>query len=245
MGAVKVFCKNLNDVEWLNGALCGYNCNNSVDVWRINISSHLALSDDFLQLLSPGEITRANKYYREADRQRSIVSRGALRNILGKYLGLSPAAVQFKATANKKPFVANSDKPIHYNLSHSGDWILLAVSDNEIGADVEFISDTFGYQEILKDNFSREETDLINPNGGPGVFFLLWTRKEALLKATGQGLDQDLSLIPVTDGLNLIDDRHLSSTNDWQLSSFRVDGQYTGTVAYSTTSAPLAFWHFE
>ncbi|WP_394338991.1 4'-phosphopantetheinyl transferase family protein [Mucilaginibacter xinganensis] len=93
---------------------------------------------------------RANRFYQLKDRNRYIISRIILRMILGKYLNLMPAAIQFSAGKNNKPQVKNIPPlKLEYNMSHSADAILLAVSDSAIGADIEFINQSFGFNEVL------------------------------------------------------------------------------------------------
>src|ERR1700744_3657938 len=149
MGQIKITNNYLPAVTWRNPAECPFIINNGIDVWKISVSLNLPLLDNFKTIMKPDELERAVRYYQLKDQNRYIVSRGALRNILGKYLHVKPVDVEFGVGENKKPHVITDVTPtLQYNLSHSGDMIILAVSNSAIGADVEFINPGFGYSEV-------------------------------------------------------------------------------------------------
>src|ERR1700761_4249703 len=156
----KIDISDLRDVTWMDRAGCDYSASDHVDLWRININANLSMLDAFEALMTSEEKVRAAKYHFDKDKKRFIVSRGALRNILGRYTGISPADLIFEIGDNKKPYINNSK--VQYNLSHSGEWILLAVSNTLIGADVELINNTFAFNDVLQDNFSQAEIDYID-----------------------------------------------------------------------------------
>src|ERR1700733_1060119 len=136
MSIIKISIRYLNDLTWRDALECDFVINNSVDVWRINISSNLSVLHNFLAIINDGELARANRYYHAKDRNRFIISRGALRIILGKYLNHQPAAIEFEIGLNKKPHIKNpGNTGIYYNISHAGDWILLGISNAGIGVD--------------------------------------------------------------------------------------------------------------
>jgi 4'-phosphopantetheinyl transferase len=244
MGLIKIYTRYLENISWLNSEKCNFIVNNVlVDAWRINVNSNLPALDYFLSVMHPDEIKRANKYLRINDKNRFIVSRGSLRCILGKYMGLPPHLIEFNIGENKKPYVANAGQTdLHYNISHSGDWILLAVSNSALGADVEFINHSFSYREVIDDHFSIDEAAYIRQNRSLERFFMLWTRKEALTKATGKGLDEDLKLIPALDGVNLADSSIISSSSDLIVNSFKLHDQYMASIATGNTISEIKFW---
>ncbi len=244
MSLIKINVRYLNDVSWVNSAVCDFLvATDRADVWRININSNLLMLDNFLSILHPDEIARANRYYQTKDRNRFIISRGALRIILGKYLNEQPALIEFKTGVNKKPYINNTNHTrLCYNISHSGDWILLGISDSEIGADTEQVNFTFGYDDVLQDNFSDAEIDFINQSAPVERFFMLWTRKEALLKATAKGLDEDLKLIPSLDGIHFTESSTISSGENWQMSTFKLSENYVATIANNIKIVTTRFW---
>src|SRR5690606_2936693 len=106
--------------------------------------------------------------------------------------------------ANKKPYLT-SHPSIFFNVSHAGDYALIAIAKYPIGIDVEFINKNFDYKEILPNIFNKIEIDEINLNqSNHHTFYKYWTRKEAIVKAIGKGIDNDIIKIPVTDGVHSV-----------------------------------------
>lgn len=235
----------LIDVLWQDDARQDLVVNNSeVHVWRINISQNIKCLEQFEALLTADETLRAGKYRQQKNTYRFIVSRGAQRIILGRYLNTPPAQLQFVLGDNKKPYLMGaSGEILHYNLSHSGDWIVLAIAQLPVGADVEFVDPEFPFQDILEDNFSRAEADYIGTSAER--FFTLWTRKEAILKATGQGLGDHLKITPSLDGEHALGTSLSGADRNWQLNSFTIAPGYISTVVCENTEQNLKFFDAE
>jgi 4'-phosphopantetheinyl transferase len=246
MEPIEITNKYLTDIKWLNTATCLFDVSNDIDVWKITVSSNIFLVDDFLKIITPDETARANRFYQLKDRNRFIISRGAMRHIFGKYLNQIPSNVVFGTGENNKPYIENSNPlNLQYNLSHSGDAILLAVSGSAIGADIEFINHKFGFSEVLNDNFSVDEINYIKENESAARFFKLWTRKEALIKATAQGLNGDLKLIPALDGTHLIKPGIIASDKNWTIKSFALNEQYISSIACALSISQISFWNLD
>jgi 4'-phosphopantetheinyl transferase len=212
-----------------------------VHVYDITISSSLHLLVLADSLLNEAEHKRAKSYYQQKDRERFIVSRVALRQLLGKYLNQLPQDIVFTIGKNKKPFIQNASHPIHYNVTHSGDKILIAISDHEVGIDVEHIQPDFDFEEIIPTCFSTAEAVYIRLSNNPcHTFYLLWTRKEALLKATAKGIDDDLIAIPSLDGKHQL----VFTNDDWDVKGFEVGEGYVGSVGCCLEVATITFHHF-
>jgi 4'-phosphopantetheinyl transferase len=215
--------------------------NNEVHVWRININQNIKRLGQFEALLTAEETLRAGKYRQQKDTYRFIVSRGAQRIILGRYLAMPPDKLEFVLGDNKKPYlVSGNGELLQYNLSHSGDWIVLAIAQLPVGADVEFVDPLFSFQDIVQDNFSREESDYISTS--PKRFFTLWTRKEAILKATGQGLGDHLRITPALDGEHILGISLTGADKDWLLNSFDIAPGYISTVVCEGANQQLKFF---
>jgi 4'-phosphopantetheinyl transferase len=239
MGMINVEIRYLDTVEWQQNVKPDVTIDANVDVWRIKIANHLTLIGQLIKLLFPDEVKRAERYYQEKDRQRFIVSRAALRIILGQYLDQKPEDIRFEIGPNKKPFVKTIGAAINYNVSHSDEWVTIAVSKIAVGIDTEKIDRLFSYKEILTDNFSEEEISFINQNNPVEKFFLLWTRKEAITKLTSQGLDERLKAIPSLNGNHLVNNDIVNSSKGIKLVSFRLDNNNLATLAYEG-EAPIA-----
>ena len=244
MSAGKVNNEHLTNVAWHMPGKAAYIIPaNAVHVWRINISANLGKLQALSATLNAAERLRGGKYVHERDRNRFIVSRGAQRLILGMYLNTRPRLLDFALGENKKPYlITDNGKELQYNLSHSGDWILLAVSAREIGSDMEYIDSTFNYHDLLPEHFSEEESAYVNRQNSAERFYTLWTRKEALLKATGQGLGDHLKHTPALDGSHIMHTSLSGHTSNWQIKSFSIQDGYMGSIAVEGTLPLLQFW---
>jgi len=245
MSLIKINIQALSDATWDSGENYGYALGNKADIWRIQVSSNLSMLESLLRIMPQSEINIASRFYHTSDKNRFIIRRGALRTILANYLAIEPQDIEFGIGDNKKPYLKNSDnKNLHYNISHSGDWILLAISDQAIGADTEQIIKDYHFQDVLPDNFSEAETSFINQTKSVERFFTLWTRKEALTKATGKGLDDDLKYIPSLDGPHFANKKTIASDDDWLVNTFPLSDNYLASVACSKKVNDLRFLQF-
>jgi 4'-phosphopantetheinyl transferase len=246
MGLIKIGNRSETGPTWMSAETCDFTPGDNADIWRLNISLNSPLLEDFKLILRQDEIDRANRYLREKDRTRFIVSRGALRQILGIYLNIPPAAIEFAEGENKKPYIVNpGNTGLYYNLSHSNNWILIAIANSEIGVDTEFVNPDFDYREIINDVFSPGEVDFIKQGNLSKLFFTLWTRKEALIKATGQGMDENFKVIPCMDGDHDMDHNVGSANNDWHVSTFELNENYVASIATNSGVNRIRFWNID
>lgn len=244
MSLITLNNQNIGPVSWENGAFVGHDVNGRIDVWHIDINGNLPQISKFRHVLTPGEITRANKYLRATDGDKFIISRGGLRYILSGYLKCLPGEIRFKLTPNNKPEIDHPLSKLHFNLSDSADKVLIAIATSPLGIDVELINPKFSYHAILNNNFSLTEREYISNEDNFDRFFLLWTRKEAILKATGIGLTDHLKLIPSLDGQYAMEGNLLSTQSNWRLSSFKINEDYIATIATNKVKYDLGFWNF-
>jgi 4'-phosphopantetheinyl transferase len=149
-------------------------------------------------MLNDDEQEKAGRFYREADRHASIVSRGALRVLLAGYGGMKAEKIRFRYSQNGKPYVPDSG--ITFNVSHSGEWIVLGIGRNRrIGVDIEAVRRETDVLAIATRYFLPEEVALISDaEDSCAVFFRLWARKEAYVKACGSALFRELSAFQVS-----------------------------------------------
>jgi 4'-phosphopantetheinyl transferase len=239
----KINNRYLSDVNWQK-ALPNFAINNSeVHIWRINIGHNVNSIDQFKALLNPAELVRAGKYLQRKDHDRFIVSRGAQRIILGWYLNTPPQHLKFVLGDNKKPHLfSEGGNLVHYNLSHSGDLIVLAIATLQVGTDVELNDEAFKFQEILPDNFSKDEAAYINQENSAERFFTLWTRKEAILKATGQGLGEHLPITPALNGEHPLHHTLTGVDKNWISNSFNIQPGYIGSVVVEDAGQSFKFF---
>ena len=160
--------------------------------------------DSSRAILSRDEKERARRFLFDTHRTRFIAGRAFLRTILGNYLQMSPTRLRFTYSPQGKPALDQNltKSDLCFNLAHSADLALLAVTRvGEIGVDVENIRPIPEASSLVSRFFSNRECQLFN--GLPDdlkspAFFNLWTRKEAWLKCTGEGIAHSLNLVEVS-----------------------------------------------
>jgi 4'-phosphopantetheinyl transferase len=154
-------------------------------------------------LLAEDELERADRFRFERDRSRYTVGRGLLRILLGRYLGVDPKEIAFEYGEYGKPKLASASHPsLSFNLSHSGALALFAFSaSGELGVDVELERAEPDYARLADRYFSRSEAGALRALPArlrPAAFLACWTRKEAFIKARGDGLSLALDSFDVT-----------------------------------------------
>lgn len=169
-----------------------------VHVWAVSLLGDPA---PWTALLSTAERERAARF-RFADHQRRYeIGHGALRSILGSYLGVEPPAVAFSTGPRGKPYLAGTGP--FFNLSHSGKLALIAIASAEIGIDLEKVRHLESLTAIARSRFSPSEfaaLDALEDAQRQLAFYRCWTRKEAYLKALGVGLAMPLDSFDVSLG---------------------------------------------
>ena len=157
--------------------------------------------------MTPDEISRAARFYFQRDHDRFIAGRGLLRAILSRYLAVAPGEIRFGYGPHGKPELVGPGQPpaLFFNLSHSHNLALYAISAGpRVGVDIEYIRPDIEAEAIAESIFSPGEYAAIRAlTGRPQLeaFYNCWTRKEAFIKARGDGvtypLEQfDVSLTP-------------------------------------------------
>lgn len=176
-----------------------------VEVWTVPLDADPAAVAALAAVLSPDEAARAARFHFERHRRRFAVGRGALRTLLGRYLGIDPRAVAFAYGEKGKPALATppgETPPLRFNLSNSDELALVAFSrDAELGADLERLRPMPDGLDIAERFFSAPERRVLAaqpPAERDLAFFRCWTRKEAYLKAVGEGITVRLDAFDVT-----------------------------------------------
>lgn len=180
---------------------------NTVHVWSASLQQSAKVVQRLAAVLSEDERTRAERFHFANHRSFFIVGRGILRTLLAAYLNLEPQKVQFEYTQSGKPFLLPSHgvQGLCFNLSHSAGIAMYAFSQNRrIGIDIEYVRSIPDMDQIAAGNFSEQENlqfKAADINEKQQAFYNCWTRKEAFIKAIGEGLSFplhqfDVSLIP-------------------------------------------------
>jgi 4'-phosphopantetheinyl transferase len=197
-----------------------------IHVWRAFLSLDHASLRHLESTLAEDEKTRAARFIFERDRDHFVAARGILRDLLARYVSRAPGTIKFVYGPHGKPAVADSDAKVavRFNLSHSHGIAVIAIGlGRELGVDVEMLRPDFAGEDIAKRYFSEREVDelvKLPAELRTEGFFRCWTRKEAYIKARGDGLHLPLDSFSVS----LSPDRFptLSSADQtrWKIESF-------------------------
>lgn len=206
-----------------------------VDLWRIFLNLPPESVKTLASTLTADETGRAARFRFPADRNRYIAAHGALRDILARYLNREPGQVRFSANQYGKPTLPGC--PLEFNLSHSGDFALVAVTrGRKVGVDVERFRPDVDFERLASRFFSsREAAELTAFPAAQrlAAFFRCWTRKEAYIKAQGLGLSLPLKDFDVSLGdpaLLYATRPDAEEAGHWRVFSLQVDPFYAGAV---------------
>jgi 4'-phosphopantetheinyl transferase len=227
-----------------------------IHVWRYTLDISLSQKEDFLRILSQDEIERAKKFYFEKDRNRFIAARCIMRTILGLYLNENPDQVKFGYTYFGKPVLQSESyfQNLHFNLSHSENLALLAIScEGNVGIDIEQIRYYLDIEALASRFFSKEEISVLEKMDAEKkmeVFFQLWTRKEAFLKAMGKGLSFPMEHCDVSSANNsnfspvIIPITDISDQSNWYVMDLEPAKEYMAAIASDRPNMLISLWDY-
>jgi 4'-phosphopantetheinyl transferase len=209
-----------------------------VDIWRARLDLPTEVLDQMKATLSSDESQRAERLHFPTDKDRFIAAHGCLREILARYLHCESDQLVFSKNHYGKPALRNHKA--EFNLSHSGDLALIAVTqERKVGVDVERIRQGISSQVIARQYFSKSEVaelGTLTSEQREVAFFTCWTRKEAFIKARGMGLSLPLDSFDVSLSPN--EPARLRATRPdpqeatrWTLFSLEVDPGYASAIA--------------
>jgi 4'-phosphopantetheinyl transferase len=219
-----------------------------IHVWHASVERAAADLCGLETFLSRDEKECANRFHFSKDRNRYVVARGLLRELLGAYLQRAPGGLEFSYARFGKPFLAgeNEGSAFGFNLSHSGDVVGYAFAKGRnLGIDVEQIRADAAGDEIARRYFSaREMSDLrsLPPADTVAGFFNCWTRKEAYLKATGMGLHLALNSFAVSLAPGQPSQFVSGVESKWQIAAHTPAEGYAAAVVHD--GAPCAIRYF-
>jgi 4'-phosphopantetheinyl transferase len=229
--------------------------NDEVHVWRAVLDHNPAQMDGVLRTLAEDERSRAERFYFQRDRERFVAARGVLRAILGLYLNRAAQSVSFRYGSHGKPALARESgaNAIHFNMSHSHGVALYAITrGRDIGVDLEFMRESLEVEQLEERFFSQCE--IASLRALPAslrkyAFFLCWTRKEAYIKARGEGLslplDQfDVSLIPGEPVALLRTQADPDEAFRWSLQELSIGPGYVSALAVEGHGWSLSCWEW-
>jgi len=221
---------------------------NEIHIWAANLDLDRQTTSELIHLLNADEQSRSNRFTRESDRDRFIAAHSVLRLILGQYLGMSAKMVGLKRIPTGKPMI-HDGSPLRFNLAHSDGLALFAFSlGREVGIDLERQRNDFINEEIVMNYFSeneRNEYKALDPTLRELAFYIGWTRKEAYIKARGEGLriplhSFDVSLDPACPAL-------LTSADAprWEVHSFFPHPGFVASLVAEGKGCKLCHWQWK
>ena len=189
------------------------------------------------KLLDAQEHARADRFRFTSDRARFILGHGLLRIVLGRYLDHSPGSLVLRRGEFGKPFL--DGHPIHFNLSDTKDAVLVALARQPIGADIETLDRRTDHEGVAEHYFtSREVKSIADAVDGKRRFLELWTRKEAVLKASGVGIMDDLHSLEVGEAHNTMTIMHPDfirlAAPEYHVQTMHVGADHLVSVASAT-----------
>lgn len=174
-----------------------------VHLWQIRLAASPEEIETLRGLLDEAERNRATRFRLDDVRRRYEAGHGRLRTVLARYLNLAPDAIMFHTGEHGKPFLDSAQNPggLQFSFSHSGEVALLGVAaGRSIGVDVEAYRDAIDYALIARRQFAAKEADQLDglpADEREAAFYTCWTRKEAYVKARGEGLATGLDRFEV------------------------------------------------
>jgi 4'-phosphopantetheinyl transferase len=218
-----------------------------VHLWRAYLPNHQHELENLLATLSPDEVDRANHFRFPKHRERFIIARGLLRQILGLYTGAQPTEIEFSYNAHGKPYLSRNLLNLHFNTSHSEDMAVYSLSQRrEIGIDIEKVEPNFKIN-VAKRFFNSDEfTHLMSrpQNKQATEFYALWSRKESIIKALGQGLFTPMESFSVLQKSEYCSVNHHNEEYHFHLANFNAHPDYQAAFAVQAPIKNIYYWEW-
>jgi len=235
---------------WAAPTELAFKADETTHVWLYSLTASPKDLYLFKQFLTVEDTKRADRFKFAKHRNSFIVAHGKQSFILAKYINQQPQEIQFIQNKYGKPFISNN--PLFFNLSHSGNFGLLAINKEfEVGVDIEYIRPDFADLKIARRFFSDNEVkELLSlpPKQRKQGFFNCWSRKEAYIKGQGKGLSIPLHQFDVS--LTPHKPVHLLATRDepeavkrWKLIALDTHPGYAAAVLVNRQSAVIRLWN--
>jgi 4'-phosphopantetheinyl transferase len=225
--------------------------NHEIHVWRAVLDCESAELQQLFALLAPEEQQKAARFHFEKDRNHYGAARGLLRLILSSYLSEDPQNLRFTYNLYGKP--ALDSGLLQFNVSHSHGMALYAVAQRcQVGIDLEYMRTDFRWRQIVEQYFSAQECKALlqlPESQQCQAFFDGWTRKEAYIKAKGQGLSIplnqfDVSLSPAEPAALLCTRWDPQEAAQWTLHALTPGEGYAGAIAIQSRDSQLSQLHY-
>ncbi|MDZ7807374.1 MAG: 4'-phosphopantetheinyl transferase superfamily protein [Gracilimonas sp.] len=219
-----------------------------VHIWKFDIAVSGNDLSEYEERLDSFERERASRFRFSEDRDRFLCGRILLRQLLGTYLHKDPASINLHTTPKGKPVLeTKEDQQMHFNISHSGDLILLGFSLSPVGVDVEKVSRQVDIDKVSKNYFSDTERQMIKSasrENKAALFFDIWTKKEAVIKGLGKGLGISLNSFNVleTSGCVKWEPENRSTRINWYVHAVDTNSAYKAAFATPVKDVEISYF---
>jgi 4'-phosphopantetheinyl transferase len=212
---------------------------NDIHVVRVNIAKNIHQISGQKKLLEESELQRLSRIVRQEDKNIFLASSVMKKILLGKYINCQPEEVRFSENKNKKPLLINQPD-LHFNTSHSGDCLVFIFSNLPCGIDIEKIKWDFDFDDVMEYSYHPQEKDYVLKSANSNLsFFQIWTMKESLLKATGEGLIDNLHQLNLMEAQS-----HQENNRLWHIKSFLVEDDYWCSICFQNSNSEIKFFKF-
>ncbi len=226
---------------------------NHVHIWQTNLKALSVYPFDISKTLSSDELERSSKFKSQKDQEDFIFRHYTLRSILSKYCNCQPGEIKFRYNTYKKPSVSvPQSSKIKFNMSYSGEIIIVGVClQNDIGVDIEKVRKINNIKNIAAENFSLQELKLLNSKfDKTNTFFKIWTRKEAFIKAYGNGIYYPLKSFCVDINSSggyehLAFSENSSESGLWRTSELDIVEGYIASMAIKSDNFKISYFKTE
>jgi 4'-phosphopantetheinyl transferase len=223
-----------------------------VEVWRVGLDVSSSMHAAAAKCIPPDELAHLDSFKRPEIRARQLLAHAALRSLLAERLNTEPRQIPFCTGPHGKPVLAGEEAKLQFNLSHSRDLALIAISEAfEVGVDVEHIRPMRDLAKLAERFFKPSEASALaalSEETRTTAFFRVWTRKESLLKATGLGIANGLQRVEVScepEGGLIAWDRNPDQTARWTVRTWNPAEGYVATMAAHQPGVSIEFRDFE
>jgi 4'-phosphopantetheinyl transferase len=226
-----------------------------IHLWRADLNLPDRRIQELSRIISTAERMRAERFHFERDSRKYAIGFGILRTILGHYVGIEPKELRFIHGRGGKPMLDGvfANRYIHFNMSHSEGLALYGFTrDHEIGVDIEFVRDIPEMDDIAEQFFSKKENKVFRSlpeRKKKEAFFSCWTRKEAFIKAIGDGLyhpldNFDVGLKPGESAKLIRMGGDSKSASRWLIQDLKPGPGFIAAFAVEGHDWRLHFWQW-
>ena len=198
---------------------------NVIEIWEIDINKqNLERAKENINNLSKLEIKKLKGFKYKKDYQIYLITHVVMRELISRYTGIKTNKIEYAYGEKGKPKIKEG---IYFNLSHTDNKGLIGFYREDIGVDIEYKKEIEDYNGIGKLVFTEEEMQYINNNKKKDRFYEIWTKKEAIIKSMGEGLNEDVKNLSIGIKNNFYCGRYI-----WQIDKIEIDEPYMAHIAY-------------